>query len=251
MADLFGAVDVERPFSLPQGAGVTALWNPSWRGYDITLPDGELFYAEQFFAPKISNRMVEYLQDNDRVDWHHRNWRDVSPEELDRIKFENIEWKQDWIKFYGRRSPLPRLTAWYGDEGKSYTYSGIKSEPSPWNKGLLYVKDAIEACAGVTFNSVLLNWYRDGGDHLGWHADDEKELGSNPTIASANFGATRDFLMRRKDDPSQKATFQLKHGTLLLMKGRLQQFWEHSVPKRKGVGQSRFNMTFRRIGLDG
>jgi alkylated DNA repair dioxygenase AlkB len=101
----------------------------------------------------------------------------------------------------------------------------------------------------VAFNSVLLNWYRDGEDHLSWHSDDEKELGKNPIIASANFGESRDFVVRLKSDHSQKITFPLKHGTLLIMKGELQHYWEHAVPKRKNVQRSRFNMTFRRIGL--
>src|SRR5690606_15717201 len=135
--------------------------------------------------------------------------------------------------------PLPRLTAWYGDSGKSYTYSGIKSEPNEWNKGLLYLKQQIERVAGVEFNSVLLNWYRDGEDYLSWHADDEKELGLNPVIASVNFGETRDFFLRRNVDKSQKITIPLRHGTLLVMSGELQHHWQHSVPKRKRVDGSR------------
>ena len=148
---------------------------------------------------------------------------------------------------FGKDIPLPRLTSWYGDEGREYTYSGISSKPNAWNRGLLHVKNQIEQSFDAHFNSVLLNWYRDGEDYLNWHSDDEKELGINPTIASANFGQTRDFVIRRKDDKTQKMVIPLKHGTLLIMAGELQHYWEHSVPKRKKVKESRFNLTFRQI----
>lgn len=249
MDDLFGSTVSDLPFEIPHGIGYQVAWNEELRGYDILVPNGQLFYAEHFFDKRISDRTLEYLQENDAFDWRHGSWRELDPESIGEVKFTNIEWKQDWINFYGKRSPLPRLTSWYGDRGKTYTYSGIRSQPNEWNKGLLYLKEAIEACAGVKFNSLLLNWYRDGDDHLSWHSDDEKELGVNPIIASANFGATRDFIVRRKDDNSQKITFPLKHGTLLLMRGELQHFWEHSIPKRKKVRGSRFNLTFRRIGV--
>jgi alkylated DNA repair dioxygenase AlkB len=248
MNDLFGLKTVDLPFEMPAETGYQAVWNPEWRGYDISVPNGDLFFSEQFFDQKISDRTVEYFQENDTFDWHKSDWRAVSPEELAKIQFTNIKWKQDWIKFYGKILPLPRLTSWYGDSGKSYTYSGIKSDPNQWNKGLLYIKGRIEQCAGAEFNSVLLNWYRDGDDHLSWHSDDESELGVNPIIASANFGETRDFIIRRRDDKSKRIALPLKHGTLLIMRGELQRFWEHSVPKRKNVRGSRFNLTFRRIG---
>lgn len=248
MTDLFQADKVELPFDVSPDIDFEATWNEEWNGYDIRLPNGQIFYAERFFDKRISDRTVEYLQENETVDWSSARWRDFGPDEIGELEFKNIDWKQDFINFYGKRNPLPRLTAWYGDSGRSYTYSGIKSEPNPWNKGLLYIKEAIERCAGLSFNSVLLNWYRDGEDSLSWHSDDEKDLGVNPVIASANFGETRDFLLRRKDCISQKMSIPLKHGTLLLMKGELQHFWEHSVPKRKSVRGSRFNMTFRRIG---
>jgi len=250
VADLFESEGLVPPFEVPRRSGYNVAWNAEKNGYDVLVPNGELFYSEHFFSSKVSDRTLEYLQENDTNDWRSAKWREIGPEDIGNINFKNIAWKQDWISFYGKSSPLPRLTSWYGDPGKAYTYSGIKSQPNEWNKGLLYIKNAIENCSGVTFNSVLLNWYRDGSDHLSWHSDDEKELGSNAIIASANFGATRDFIVRRKDDISQKITFPLRHGTLLLMRGELQHFWEHSVPKRKNVSGSRFNMTFRRIGIE-
>lgn len=249
MDDLFEPIPRDIPFGLPSGDGYKTIWNEAWKGYDVHVPGGEFFYAEQFFSRKLSDRIVEYFQENDNFDWRESSWRGVDTDTLSRIEFTNIKWKQDWIKIYGKLLPLPRLTSWYGDADKCYTYSGIKSYPNPWNEGLLHLKQKIEACAGLTFNSVLLNWYRDGNDHLGWHSDDEKELGRNPVIASANFGETRDFVIRRKDNNSVRIVLPMKHGTLLIMRGELQHFWEHSVPKRNRVEASRFNLTFRRIGI--
>lgn len=232
---------------MPYDDGYASRWNASLSGHEITVPDGELIYIESFFNAKISDRSLEYFQENDQLDWRTADWRALSPEAFARIAFTNIRWRQDRIRLYGKERPLPRLTAWYGDEGRDYTYSGITSRPNPWNKGLLYLKERVEAVAGVAFNSVLLNWYRDGNDHLGWHADDELELGHHPVIASVNFGETRDFFVRRRDDHQKKLVLPLKHGTLLLMRGALQHHWEHSVPKRARVKTSRFNLTFRRI----
>lgn len=246
--NLFSETKTDLPFDLPKSTGFSAESLPDMGGYKIIVPDGELIYAEHFFGKKVSDRSLEYFQENDTLDWRQAKWKDLSATEISRIVFSNINWKQDSIKLFGKTIPLPRLTSWYGDSGKCYTYSGISSRPNEWNKGLLHLKERIEQCAGVTFNSVLLNWYRDGHDHLNWHADDEKELGVNPIIASANFGETRDFVIRRNDDPSMKIVLPLKHGTLLLMCGSLQHFWQHSVPKRTKVNGSRFNLTFRRIG---
>ncbi len=190
---------------------------------------------------------LQYFQENDILDWASTDWHQVSSEQLNAICFTHIQWRCDHIKMYGENIPLPRLTSWYGDAGKSYTYFGITSQPNPWNKGLLYIKGKIEQTTALSFNSVLLNWYRSGEDHMGWHADDEQELGKNPVIASVNFGATRDFVLRRIDDPTIKIVIPLQHGTLLVMGGELQHYWQHSVPKRKKVKDSRFNLTFRSI----
>lgn len=239
--------DSKFPFELPSSAEYSVHRLDELDAYRIIVPNGELLYVERYFSEKISDRSVEYFQENDKVDWREAKWKELTPEQFSQIQFTNILWKQDNIKLYGKTIPLPRLTAWYGDPGKSYTYSGIASRPNAWNKGLLYLKQETERCAGVEFNSVLLNWYRDGEDYLNWHADNEKELGRNPVIGSVNFGETRDFVLRRNDDNSQKIILPLKHGTLLVMRGELQHFWQHSVPKRKRVERSRFNLTFRRI----
>lgn len=158
-----------------------------------------------------------------------------------------ISWKQDHIKIYGRHIPLPRLTAWYGDPDKSYIYSGIVNHPLPWIPSLLDLKSKVENISGQQFNSLLINRYRDGSDHMGWHADDEKSLGQNPVIASLNFGSTRKFQFRRKDDHSIKHEFILDHGSCLIMHGETQHYWQHQVPKTSKPLSERVNLTFRKI----
>ncbi len=234
------------PFDIPKQKGYSIEWNDDLSGFDIKIPYGRLFYAERFFGKKISDRSVEYFLENDTNYPQKTNWRKISDKEFLKIKFKNIKWKHDHIKLYGKKIPLPRYTAWYGYDNKTYTYSGIKSRPNKWNKGLLYIKGEIEKIAKVEFNSVLINWYRDGNDYINWHADDEKELGKNPVIGSVNFGETRDFVIR-KNDKSQTITIPLKHGTLLIMSGEMQHFWQHCLPKRKHSKKVRFNLTFRII----
>lgn len=243
--DLFNKMGL--PFKIPHGSVYSFERSSGVDVYRVSIPNGELIYVEHFFDKRISDRTVEYFQENDSLNWRETDWKRVTEGELSKINFANIKWKQDNIKLYGKSIPLPRLTSWYGE--KNYAYSGITSIPNGWNKGLLYLKNRIEQFAGVEFNSVLLNWYRDGQDYLNWHADDEKELGVNPIIASANFGETREFVVRRSDDPSTKIIIPLKHGTLLVMRGELQHFWQHSVPKRTRVSGSRFNLTFRQIRI--
>lgn len=251
MSDLFTPLKI--PTSLVKFSPDTKYsWehNPSVNGFDLFLEGGVLTLSEKFFPDKISERTVAYLQENDWHDWRTVDWSSVNPEQLDKIRFRNISWKQDCIKFFGKTLPLPRLTSWYGDPGASYKYSGIQSDPNPWNKGLLYLREKIEQSTGYEFNSVLLNWYRNGLDSLNWHADDERELGENPVIASASFGANRDFLFKNKYDERAKIKISLPSGSLVIMRGDTQDNWVHSVPKRKTVTRSRFNLTFRKIIAD-
>jgi alkylated DNA repair dioxygenase AlkB len=159
----------------------------------------------------------------------------------------NIAWEQKPIYFMGKEVLQPRLTAWYGDEGKSYTYSGLTVQPMPWTPTLLKMKAQVEAAAGITFNSVLLNRYRTGQDSVGWHSDDEPELGTNPVIASVSLGAARNFQFKHKHNPDLKLTIELTNGTLLLMRGTTQQFWKHQIPKTTKVLGPRINLTFRVI----
>jgi alkylated DNA repair dioxygenase AlkB len=246
--DLFSGIEEPAlPFSVPDDINFSYRWDDEKKVFFIMIPDGELIFSECFFRKKLSDRSIDYFQENDSIDWRSTDWGSISDSQLDKIRFTNINWKHDFLKLYGKEIPLPRLTSWYGDAGKVYSYSGITSEPNSWNRGLLYFKEEVEAVSNEKFNSVLLNWYRNGEDYLNWHADDEKELGENPVIASVNFGETRDFILRRNDDPSKKITIPLGHGTLLVMRGGVQRFWQHSVPKRRKVRGSRFNLTFRRI----
>ena len=241
------AISNNLPFALPDKSGYSARWNDELSGFEIQIPNGELFYAEHFFDEKISDRSIEYFLENDSNDWRTADWRSFDKEQLDNIKFKNINWHHDQVKMYGKAIYLPRYSPWYGDSDKPYTYSGLTLQPKPWNKGLLYIKERIEKVSGESFNSVLMNWYRDGQDYINWHTDAEKELGRNPIIGSVNFGATRRFQLRRMDDNEEKVEVPLSHGSFLLMRGETQHFWQHSVPKETKVKDARFNLTFRII----
>lgn len=159
---------------------------------------------------------------------------------------ENIQWKQESMNMYGKQVLFPRLTAWYGDNDKPYSFSGITLNPLPWTETLLDIKKRISIYTQAKFNSVLLNRYRNGNDSISWHTDAETELGKNPIIASVNFGATRRFQLRHIRT-KEKLEIELMHGSLLIMEGELQHFWQHQVPKTtKPVGE-RINLTFREI----
>jgi alkylated DNA repair dioxygenase AlkB len=157
-------------------------------------------------------------------------------------------WRQDHAQIFGRRVALPRLTAWYGDPGAGYSYSGISMEPTPWTPLLAELKARAEALAEARFNSALLNYYRDGRDSVGWHADAEPELGRNPVIASLSLGATRRFEFRRRPPAlPQVHSIALVHGSCLIMAGAVQHLWHHRLPRAARVTEPRVNLTFRRI----
>ena len=160
----------------------------------------------------------------------------------------NIGWKQESMNMYGKQVNFPRLTAWYGDNDKPYSFSGITLEPKIWNEELLTIKEKIEQISKVKFNSVLLNQYRSGNDSISWHTDAEKELGENPVIASVNFGATRKFQLRHIHS-NEKLEIELTHGSLLIMQGELLHYWQHQVPKTSKVVGERINLTYRLIKL--
>jgi alkylated DNA repair dioxygenase AlkB len=163
-----------------------------------------------------------------------------------KIFLDDIQWRQEEMKIYGRLIKFPRLTSWYGDSNKPYTFSGITLIPNVWTKELLEIKNKIELQFDLGFNSVLLNLYRDGSDSISWHTDAEKELGQNPIIASVNFGATRKFQLRHKET-KERIDINLENGSLLIMQGELQHYWQHQIPKtKKDIGQ-RINLTFRFI----
>jgi len=188
----------------------------------LDVPEAEVIFHPSFFPTAQADRLLEQL-------------------------VETTQWRQDSMKMFGELKPLPRLTAWYGDAGARYVYSGIVNEPLPWTTALVEVKAAVEAASGVAFNGVLLNRYRDGRDSMGWHADDEPEFGEDPVIASASFGGTRNFQLKHKRRKELKANVELTHGSLLVMRGGTQANWLHQIPKTaKPVGE-RLNLTFRRL----
>ena len=160
---------------------------------------------------------------------------------------EGVKWKQEKIKLYGRTIPIPRLTAWFGDVGKTYMYSGITVEPEPWTPTLLKIKSRIEEVSDVRFNSVLLNYYRNERDSVSWHSDDEPELGKDPIIGSVSFGEVRTFQLKHKTNKSLRFSRDLPDGSYLEMAGSTQHHWLHQIPKRTRKIGPRINLTFRVI----
>lgn len=165
---------------------------------------------------------------------------------LTALKYD-IAWKQEPIKIFGKEVLQPRLNAWYGDEDKVYAYSGITMKPLFWTNTLLQIKERVEVITAHKFNSVLLNFYRNEQDSMGWHRDNEKELGIDPVIASVSFGAVRKFQFRHYKDQKNVISFELEHGSLLLMCGTTQTNWQHRLPKSSMIKDSRINLTFRDI----
>ncbi|TNE86440.1 MAG: alpha-ketoglutarate-dependent dioxygenase AlkB [Deltaproteobacteria bacterium] len=173
----------------------------------------------------------------------------LDPEEADQAlaTLLDLPWRADSIVLFGKRHPLPRLHQWFGDPGLAYTWSGLRMEPVPWTPALAALRDRVSARCGVAFNTVLANLYRDGQDAMGWHADDEDELGPEPVIASLSLGATRDFQLKHRTLDLPTWTLPLTHGSLLVMSGTTQASAKHALPRRKRCQDPRINLTFRRI----
>jgi alkylated DNA repair dioxygenase AlkB len=153
---------------------------------------------------------------------------------------------QKEIVLFGRRRMQPRLTAWYGDSAAYYQYSGLSLSPLPWHPDLLQIRDRLASSSPAAFNSVLANAYRDGRDSMGWHRDDERELGPRPVIASVSLGQARRFLIREEGERAVGLT--LESGSLLIMKGDFQRRFRHSLPKTRRPAGLRINLTYRRVG---
>lgn len=189
----------------------------------LPLPNAEIFYDPNFLEPVAAGALLAELT-------------------------ATIPWKQEPIKLFGKEVMQPRLTAWHGDPDAHYRYSGISLAPLPWTPALLSLRQQIEAATGARFNSVLLNLYRSGQDSMGWHADDEPELGLQPVIASVSLGAVRRFRLKPRD-PGRMAHapvgWDLGSGSLLVMQGPTQQHWLHAVPKTARPTAPRLNLTFR------
>lgn len=186
------------------------------------LPDAIVEYYPQLFEPPQAALLFDKL-------------------------YNEIPWQQDNITVFGKTHPQPRLTALFGNEGKPYAYSNIVMQPHSWNPLLTFIKEEVEAVSGEKFTTVLLNLYRDGKDSNGWHADNEKELGRNPVIASVSFGAGRFFHLQHNSIKEARQKILLGHGSLLLMKGTTQHFWKHQIAKTAKTVGPRINLTFRSI----
>lgn len=186
------------------------------------IKDGELYYDRFFFNNIEANKYFNLLK-------------------------KEIQWRQDNIKIFGKIYPQPRLTALYANNNKSYSYSNIKMHPITFTPTLFDIKSKIEKRLNSQFTSCLLNLYRNGQDSNGWHADNEKELGLNPVIASLSLGAERVFHMKHRNDKKEKLKINLTNGSLLVMRGKTQHHWLHQIPKTRKKVEERINLTFRII----
>ncbi len=186
------------------------------------LPErGELYLLKQFYPAEQSQQWFDRL-------------------------YQQLNWQQERLFIYGRWLNVPRLMCWFGDTGADYQYSGVNHQPLPWTDDLMQFRRDVERVCQTGFNSVMANLYRNGRDSMGSHADDEKELGLNPVIASVSFGETR--LLRFKQLKSaQKLDIELQSGDLLVMAGEIQHHWRHELPKTRRPKKARINLTFRKI----
>lgn len=187
---------------------------------ELPWPDGPFLWAERFWPAAQADRLLAALE-------------------------QEAAWSRHRVRLFGRTHLAPRLSAWHGDAGARYRYSGSWHEPQPWTPALAAVRDALRDALGTAFNAVLANRYRDGNDAMGWHRDDEAELGPNPVIASASFGATRRFLLRHRD--GRREVLALGHGSLLVMAGASQACWRHALPRTARPVAARVNLTFRQV----
>jgi alkylated DNA repair dioxygenase AlkB len=186
----------------------------------LNLPDSDLIYYPNFFDTRSADSYFAVLR-------------------------EQTPWQQDDITVFGKKYAQPRLTALYANNDKAYSYSSISMRPHVFTKELLQIKNEADTFAQTTFTTCLLNLYRDGKDSNGWHADNEKELGQNPIIASITLGEERFFHLKHRTNKNLKHKLLLEHGSLLLMKGATQHHWLHQIPKTAKPIQERINLTFR------
>lgn len=202
---------------------VTDLFSNDGELLAIPLPDADLSYMASMNLPAPADALLRELIDQ-------------------------TPWRAEDIVVWGKTYRQPRLIAWYGDRGRSYTYSGIRWEPLPWTDLLASIRRQVEHAAKAEFNSVLLNYYRDQRDSMGMHSDDEPELGDRPAIASLSLGHERTLILKhrtRKD--LKRVKLPLQSGSLLLMKGDTQRYWKHGIDKERRPCGPRINLTFRRI----
>lgn len=189
---------------------------------DLNLPDAVFEWYPNFFTKETADDLFQKLLDE-------------------------TPWQHDEITIFGKKITQPRLTCLFGNEGKPYSYSGLTMHPHAWNPTLIFIKDKVEQVANKNFTTVLANLYRNEKDSNGWHADNEKELGRNPIIASISLGETRKFQIKHHTNKEYKCNLELTHGSLLLMKGGSQIHYKHQIPKAIQPKNPRINLTFRTI----
>jgi alkylated DNA repair dioxygenase AlkB len=188
----------------------------------LNLPDAEFIYYPNFFSKEKADLFLETLS-------------------------KEIAWQQDDITIFGKKIAQPRLTALYGNDGKSYGYSNIVMQPHTFNSALTFIKEEIETITNEHFTTALLNLYRNERDSNGWHSDNEKELGRDPVIASVSFGEARMFQIKHNTKKEFKQSLLLEHGSLLVMKNGAQIHYKHQIPKATQPKNPRINLTFRKI----
>lgn len=187
---------------------------------DLALPDADIYYYPNFISPERATEIFYVL-------------------------LKETDWQQDDITVFGKTYSQPRLTALFGENSNPYSYSGITMHPIPFPEILISLKREIEDITQRKFTTCLANLYRNGQDSNGWHADNEKELGKAPVIASVSFGATRAFHLKHRTRKELKRKVELTHGSLLVMQGDTQTHWLHQIPKTKKTVSERINLTFR------
>lgn len=188
-----------------------------------SIGDAQLLEYPQFIEPAEATQMLETL-------------------------IADIPWQQESLRIAGKLRAIPRLQCWMGDEASNYGYSGVRLTPCPWHQTVKIIHDRIADLSGNTYNSALINYYRDGQDSVAWHADNEDELGDTPVIASVSFGAERVFeIKQNRQTPAKKYKLVLRHGSLLIMGSTMQRHCLHQLPKEKGLTEARINLTFRNI----
>lgn len=191
----------------------------------IPMIDADVSFLHGFYRPPLTARYMQAL-------------------------LQEIAWRQETIRMWDKQYLQPRLSAWHGDAGTRYTYSGTTFEPQPWSATLLRIRHDIKTLSGHRFNSVLCNLYRDEQDSVSWHSDNEAEFGERPVIASLSLGETRVFKFRHKKRKEQKKiALELTDGSLLIMAGTTQACWQHAVEKERRPCGPRINLTFRNIVL--
>ena len=211
----------------------------------MAAPD--LFDDDRGSSPESSRLSALDLPGAD-LRYAARAWSRAEADALYVALRDEIPWAPHVLHIFGREVPTPRLSCWIGDADAVYVYSGARFTPLAWTPTVARLRDALRERHGLVFNSVLANLYRDGRDTVGWHSDDEPELGAEPVIASASFGAPRTFRLRSRRTREAALSVELAHGSLLVMAGATQRLYQHALPRRAGVASPRINLTFRRIG---